>query len=164
MAYTPTTFTDRAVQYPGRRVLTPVSGQANTVDVTRAEGTEFTIGTKLDAANLNAEFTKIKNETNLLASNMLLARKLDYANKVALSIGTYTPTKDGVISGVFSNNATNGAGLYIDCNSVRIFQEQVANTYAHTIPQTIVNSGEALTIGSSGGTNTLTAYFIPFKY
>lgn len=66
MAYTPTTFTDRAVQYPGRRLLTPVSGIADTYDVARAEGTVFEVGTELDAANLNAEFVKIKDETDLL--------------------------------------------------------------------------------------------------
>ena len=66
MAYIPTTFVDRAVEFPGRRVLTPVSGQADTFDVARAEGTVFVEGTKPDAANLNAEFGKIKTETDAI--------------------------------------------------------------------------------------------------
>lgn len=70
MAYTPTTFVDRSVQYPGRRVLTPVSGQADTVDVTRAEGTVFNAGTEIDADNLNAEFNKIKVETDSLDTSV----------------------------------------------------------------------------------------------
>ena len=38
MAYIPTTFVDRSVEFPNRRKLTAVSGLANTFDVTREEG------------------------------------------------------------------------------------------------------------------------------
>lgn len=109
MAYTPTTFTDRAVQNPGRRLLTPVSGQANTYDVTRAEGTVFAVGTKPDAANLNAEFTKI-------------ATSINNAGKIATfsftSIGTTNTTFTTVTSQSFVQNDTTSlkileAGNYI---------------------------------------------------
>ena len=70
MAYIPTTFVDRSVEFPNRRKLTPVSGQADTFDVARAEGTVFAAGTKLDAANLNAEFGKIKTETDDINSSL----------------------------------------------------------------------------------------------
>ena len=62
MAYVPTTFVDRSVEFPNRRKLTAVSGLADTFDVARAEGTVFAEGTKPDAENLNAEFEKIKTE------------------------------------------------------------------------------------------------------
>ena len=70
MAYIPTTFVDRSVEFPNRRKLTAVSGLADTFDVARAEGTVFAAGTKLDAANLNAEFGKIKTETDDINSSL----------------------------------------------------------------------------------------------
>lgn len=50
-------FTDRIVEHPGRVVMTPVSGETNTYDMTRAEGTVTEEGTPLNAANLNAEIS-----------------------------------------------------------------------------------------------------------
>src|SRR5574344_391934 len=70
MAYVPTTFVDRSVEFPNRRKLTAVSGQADTFDVARAEGSVFVEGTKLDAANLNAEFGKIKTETDDISNSL----------------------------------------------------------------------------------------------
>lgn len=48
-------FSDRVVEYPGRVKLTPVTGQSNTYDMERAEGTEYTEGTLLNALNLNTQ-------------------------------------------------------------------------------------------------------------
>lgn len=48
-------FVDRVVEYPGRVKLTAVSGQTDTYDVTRTEGTVTTEGTLLNATNLNAQ-------------------------------------------------------------------------------------------------------------
>lgn len=70
MAYTPKIFKDRSVQFPGRRVLTEVVGSADTFDVTRAEGTVFAVGTMPDATNLNAEFDKIKVETDAINNSL----------------------------------------------------------------------------------------------
>ena len=50
-------FTDRIVEHPGRVKLTAVSGQTDTYDMTRAEGTVTEEGTPLNAANLNAEIS-----------------------------------------------------------------------------------------------------------
>lgn len=47
------TFLDRVPTYPGRVVLTPVSGQANTFDVVRADDPRV-IGTPLDKATFNS--------------------------------------------------------------------------------------------------------------
>ena len=74
MSYVPTTFVDRSVEFPNRRKLTAVSGLADTFDVARAEGTVFATGTKLDAANLNAEFGKIKTETDDINSSLTWKR------------------------------------------------------------------------------------------
>lgn len=70
MAYVPKIFKDRSVEFPGRRLLTEVVGSANTFDVTRAEGKEFEVGTMPDATNLNAEFDKIKTETDAINNSL----------------------------------------------------------------------------------------------
>lgn len=46
-------FKDRVVQYPGRVTMTPVSGQANTYDMSRAEGNVTEAGTPFNAATFN---------------------------------------------------------------------------------------------------------------
>lgn len=71
MAYIPSTFVDRAVEFPGRRKLTPVSGQADTFDVARAEGSVFVEGTKPDATTLNAEFGKIKTGIDTISESFV---------------------------------------------------------------------------------------------
>ena len=46
-------FTDRVVEYPGRVIMTPVQGEANTYDMSRAEGTVTTEGTPFNAQSFN---------------------------------------------------------------------------------------------------------------
>lgn len=46
-------FKDRVVQFPGRVTLTPVSGQPNTYDMARAEGTVTEEGTPFNADTFN---------------------------------------------------------------------------------------------------------------
>lgn len=46
-------FTDRVVQYPGRVVMSPVSGEENTYDMSRAEGTVTEEGTPFNAEAFN---------------------------------------------------------------------------------------------------------------
>ena len=46
-------FTDRIVQHPGRVVMTPVAGQDDTYDLSRAEGTVTEAGTPFNAASFN---------------------------------------------------------------------------------------------------------------
>ena len=53
MAYTKKTWTDRNVQYPGRRKLSAVSGQTDVYDVVRNEGTITTPGDAFSADNMN---------------------------------------------------------------------------------------------------------------
>lgn len=99
MAYVPTTFVDRSVEFPNRRKFTAVSGQADTFDVARAEGTVFAEGTKPDAANLNAEFGKIKTETDSINNNL---SKCTIGTRVNISSyntknNIYTCQSDGYI-------------------------------------------------------------------
>lgn len=47
------TFVDRVVQYPGRVIMTPVAGEANTYDMSRAEGDVATEGTRFNAQTFN---------------------------------------------------------------------------------------------------------------
>lgn len=49
-------LTDRRVEFPGRIKLTAVSGETDTYDVERAEGTVTQEGTEINADNLNAAF------------------------------------------------------------------------------------------------------------
>lgn len=56
-------FEDREVQFPNRVKLTPVTGQQNTYDVERAEGTITNPGTPLTAANL----MKLQQYSNIAA-------------------------------------------------------------------------------------------------
>ena len=53
MAFTPRIWVDRAVQYAGRYLSTPVVGETGKIDLSRAEGTVFVEGDKPDAAGLN---------------------------------------------------------------------------------------------------------------
>ena len=53
MAYTVKTWANRESEFPDRRTLTPVSGEANTYTVTRAEGTVTVQGDAFDAENMN---------------------------------------------------------------------------------------------------------------
>src|SRR5690606_36386460 len=46
-------FVDRVVQYPGRVIMTPVAGEANTYDMSRAEGTVTKEGTRFNADAFN---------------------------------------------------------------------------------------------------------------
>lgn len=53
MAYTKKEWTDRNVQYPGRRKLSAVSGQTDVYDVVRNEGTITAAGDAFSAENMN---------------------------------------------------------------------------------------------------------------
>ena len=48
-------FVDRIVDFPGRVVLTPVTGETDTYDMVRSEGLVTQEGTLLNAANLNQQ-------------------------------------------------------------------------------------------------------------
>ena len=70
MAFNPKVWVDRAVQFAGRYVQAPVSGQANTYDLARAEGTIFVVGDKPDAASLNDLETRLDSAFDHLEDNL----------------------------------------------------------------------------------------------
>ena len=59
MAFTSKTWIDRSVEFAMRRLLTAVSGQANTYDIARVSGTVFADGDEPDAATMNDLETRI---------------------------------------------------------------------------------------------------------
>jgi hypothetical protein len=63
-------FVDRVVEHPNRWKLTAVSGETDTYDLTRAEGTVTEEGTLLNAENLNAEVENIAHGNIALTENI----------------------------------------------------------------------------------------------
>ena len=74
-------FTDRVVEYPGRVIMTPVQGEANTYDMSRAEGNVTTEGTPFNAETFNGIADDIIEEAddNIITANELqtIAQALD---------------------------------------------------------------------------------------
>lgn len=102
-------FTDRVVQYPGRVVLTPVSGQANTYDMSRAEGTVAEEGTPFNAEAFNE-----------------IANKIHAYGTCATAAGTSTKVVEcpgfvlnagAKISVLFTNESTYTGATYLNVNS-----------------------------------------------
>lgn len=69
MAYVKKTWKPRISQYPGRRRMVG-TGEANTYDITRAEGTVTQTGDAFSAANMNDLETRIGNEFTSLNNNL----------------------------------------------------------------------------------------------
>ena len=130
MAYIPTTFVDRSVEFPNRRKLTAVSGLADTFDVARAEGTVFAAGTKLDAANLNAEFGKIKTETDDINNSL---------NNMCISFAEYVGNKNQNVNIIRGNRITIGTTVIIDL-TIQITAALQAWTHIFTWGQPITSS------------------------
>lgn len=87
-------FTDRVVEYPGRVTLTP-TGDANTYDMARAEGSVTEAGTPFNAATFNGIAQDIIDKINSLA-----ARVADIESHAIVEIGdsdgwTYKKYADG---------------------------------------------------------------------
>ena len=160
MAYVPKIFKDRSVEFPFRRLLAPVSGMANTVDVSRVPGTIFEVGDEPDATNLNAEFDKIKTETdaitNSLSGVVLLKEPLGAINTLhALSsnisnfkriqamiqsadnTNSYTPLTEIFIEDIVLNastlyfHITSGSNLYTE--TVRITTDAQVKTITNNL-------------------------------
>ena len=175
MAYVPKIFKDRSVEFPGRRVLTPVSGMANTSDVTRAEGTVFEAGTLIDATNLNAEFDKIKTETdainNSLSGVVLLKEPLGAVNTLHTlssnisnfkriqamiqstdNTNSYTPLTEIFVEDIVLNTST----LYFHITSGSSLYTETVRITTDAQVKTVTNN-----FGSSSG---LTLKIVGYKY
>ena len=86
MAYVKKTWKPRISQYPGRRRMVG-TGEANTYDITRAEGTVTQTGDAFSAANMNDLETRIGNEFTSLNNN--LAGKADAEDTLKLRTKLY---------------------------------------------------------------------------
>lgn len=75
MAFIKKLWTDRNTEHPSRRLLTPVAGEANTYDVTRAEGTVIDPGDPFNADNMNDLENRVKDGMDIMATE--LATNLD---------------------------------------------------------------------------------------
>ena len=180
MAWTPKVWVDRAVEFAGRRILTP-TGNANEFDVKRSEGAVFVVGDEPDAANLNAEFQKIKDETDVINTNLnalsdLKISNLDYENAVVIGSGniagtfTYNATAKGVLRILIGSSNTGTVTAPITVNGVSFPAFRMNNTnnqYGnYDIP---VDEGDTVVIvfasmWSSGILGTADgSYFIPYK-
>lgn len=93
-------FTDRVVQYPGRVTMVPVQGEANTYDMSRAEGTVTTEGTPFNAAIFNSIADDIIQEAD---DNIITDAELA---QIATTLGT-TPAKLSNILSAMINEARN---------------------------------------------------------
>lgn len=69
MAYVKKTWKPRISQYPGRRRMVG-TGEANTYDITRAEGTVTQTGDAFSADNMNDLETRIGNEFTAINNNL----------------------------------------------------------------------------------------------
>ena len=70
MAFNKKTWVDRNVEHPARRKLTAVSGEADTYDVVRAEGTITEVGDAFNAETMNDLEDRIETADNTNASNI----------------------------------------------------------------------------------------------
>lgn len=86
MAYVKKTWKPRISQYPGRRRMVG-TGEANTYDITRAEGTVTQTGDAFSADNMNDLETRIGNEFTAINNN--LAGKADAEDTLKLRTKLY---------------------------------------------------------------------------
>ena len=155
MAYVPTTFVDRSVEFPNRRKLTAVSGQADTFDVARAEGTVFAAGTKLDAANLNAEFGKIKTELDakkyfIDTSNIISSIKSDADWVNATRTIAYTATQDCSINDELGAMTLGNTNIHINDVLVSRIGCDTASVFAPC--NFLLKSGDTIKFIANGNT------------
>lgn len=115
MGFVKKTWKDRLVEYAGRRKLTNVAtGATQTVDVTRAEGTESQAGDMFNATNMNDlenrtynafnDVVKVYKNTSVAASAWgTYTAALD--NEAAIIAEGYTYKADITLSGITADHA-----------------------------------------------------------
>lgn len=99
-------FSDRVVEYPGRVKLTPVTGQSNVYDLERAEGTEYTEGTLLNALNLNTQ-TQLDNTVQNLFETA------------------------GMTSGTYQNGVSDALGFLISSMKAYVIETGTSNSFKY---------------------------------
>lgn len=116
MGFVKKTWKDRLVEYAGRRKLTNVAtGATQTVDVTRAEGTESQAGDMFNATNMNdlesrtynAFNEMVKTYTNVsVAASAWSIYTASLTNEAAIIAEGYTYKADITLSGITADHAT----------------------------------------------------------
>lgn len=102
-------FTDRVAQYPGRVVMNPVSGEANTYDMSRAEGTVTEEGTPFNAETFNGI-------ANMIHAYGTCATAAGTSTKVVECPG-FVLNAGAKISVLFTNESTYTGATYLNVNS-----------------------------------------------
>lgn len=115
MAYVKKTWKPRISQYPGRRRMVG-TGEANTYDITRAEGTVTQTGDAFSADNMNDLETRIGNEFTAINNNLQ----------------TKMPKTGGAFTGPITvrGNVTALEGRFIDKNGYVVSSGGGSNTVA----------------------------------
>lgn len=115
MGFTKKTWKDRLVEHAGRRKLTNVAtGTTETVDVTRAEGTESQAGDMFNATNMNDLESRtynafdeiIKTYTNVSVAASAWGTYTASLDNEAAIIAEYTYKADITLSGITAEHAT----------------------------------------------------------
>lgn len=116
MGFVKKKWKDRLVEYSGRRKLTNVAtGATQTVDVTRAEGTESQAGDMFNASNMNDLESRtynafnevVKTYTNVsVAASAWSTYTASLTNEAAIIAEGYTYKADITLSGITADHAT----------------------------------------------------------
>ncbi len=116
MGFSKKTWNDRLVEHAGRRKLTNVAtGATETVDVTRAEGTESQAGDMFNATNMNDLESRtynafdeiIKTYTNVsVAASVWETYTASLDNEAAIIAEGYTYKADITLSEITAEHAT----------------------------------------------------------
>lgn len=111
-------LTDRIVEHPGRVVLTPVSGEENTYDMVRSEGTVTQEGTELNAANLTAAFGLVTEE---YTGSVTYEAGTIGTRAVAVNLGTAVKTGMTLVSALLisaSSASSYSVQLYVSSGNL----------------------------------------------
>ena len=144
-------FVDRVVEHPNRWLLTPVSGEENTYDLTRAEGNVTEEGTLLNAENLNREIDDIAHgniEEYIDSRDVQITRTgIDVFTDGAYK---YLPEGYYVITAVWSFSTTTTSGT-------RNMEIRIVNNSG-----TVIGNARQRVMAAAGNYAILQAFFVGY--
>lgn len=109
---------DRIVEHPNRVLLTPVAGEENVYDMTRAEGQVTQAGTPLNKVNLEGAFSLVTEE---YTGTITYDAGTIGTRAVAVNLGSATKTGKTLV-GLVITSATNASAysvqLYVSSGNV----------------------------------------------
>lgn len=110
-------FTDRVVQHPGRIKLTPVTGQADTYDMERAEGTVTTPGTPFNAATFDGVAQDIIDQMPIDGMHYGTSDSTAGSSTKTVSCAGFQLFTGAAITVKFTNESTYTGTTYLNVNS-----------------------------------------------